>query len=194
MAQVPSFPVAPPSTVVGFLGSLCGQFPKDMHKAVGASEFAYGWLRRPAGRGIVMFKDHVNASFQGPLKEAMARLTKKKNGESTRPVLREIFYDMDYRIVVRGPYAERVQQALEHDERRGILYLGGSTDIVHTVDAECDGSSEWVVPVDGLIGFRLPVNTGRGASTISAQYRVFRFNPATPEIPDKAWMSLSAAF
>lgn len=161
----PTFAVAPPSTVRGFLESLCGSTCGSFE-----GEFAYGWLRDPQGYGLLHRRVQVWAS--GGMKPRLER---------NRTINVEMLFDVAYAVAVRGPWADRVRAALEGDvERFGVLYLGESTDLVTWIaplNGDASNGVRWVVPGTSL---RLPVVSGRGYDSITAAYGTFDIREGEP--------------
>lgn len=168
-----TYPIAPPSTVVGFLESLCGV---ESGTLVGDTQVAMGFVRRPQGHGILLRKDHSWAS--GGIKP-----TTGGKAENIRAALHETLFFISYRIAVRGPFVERIRAAMAGDvDRYGVLSLGESEDAVDWICEE-DGRAEWLVPGSA---FTLPVKAGRGYKTINPVFQNFDFIESdTP--PEMAW-------
>lgn len=110
-----------PSTIPGFLESLCGDLFGTFQ-----GEFAYGQVRPPLGHGKILRSDHL--------------------GNKSRPTYWEIFFDVHYQIAVRGPYERSIREALEGRRTRfGILTLGTSDDEVYHL-TESHREADWIVP------------------------------------------------
>ena len=152
LSTVPTYPIAPPSTVLGFLEAICC----DELGALSASgsSMAYGWIKRPSGKGTLLGLNHVRLSDRG---------VGGRVAVGQRPVHRERLYNMIYRIVVQGSYAERIPKGLAGelgvDEGAGI-YLGISDDVVSRI-AEGEAETEWLVPGHSLwLPTRVPPKEG----------------------------------
>lgn len=170
-----TFPIAPPSCIRGFLESMCGT-PQGSFRGA----FAYGYLRPPEGHGLLVRRAHVYSSsgIKGEARGALA--------ETIRVVKVDTLFDLSYRVDVRGSWEARVRAALAGDVARfGVLSLGESTDLVTWLD-ECpsDTPAQWVVPGSRMA---LPVRSGRGFDTVSAEYATFDFGTAP------SWFSVEAS-
>jgi len=177
MGKITSYPVAPPSTVVGFIESLCG-----MESGTFRGSFGYGWVKRPAARGFLLRKDHAWSSAGDPGKDNLF----PTNSEVLRPVSREMFYDFALRVIVRGPFVKRIQEALRGSVKRyGVLCLGESDNAVSWLQ-EGQEAAEWVVPGSRML---LPVKAGRGYQTIRPVYGSFDYAEAQAEPPETAWLA-----
>ena len=115
---VPSYPIAPPSTIRGFLESLCGKQYGEFKDLV----FTYGYRSEPEGRGLILRKDSVWSSSG-----------LKGSGELKRPLHHETFFGMHYWIRVEG-LDGLLREALQGEAPRfGPLFLGESADLVTNV-------------------------------------------------------------
>lgn len=178
MGLARSYPIAPPSTMAGFVESLCGA-PLGAFRSSG-STLAYGWASRPTGHAILLQRMHTLASQPDPVSG------KSKMTESTRPYHRECLVNMTYRITVRGPFADRIRRALDGDvDRTGVLSLGDSDDMVDWI-TESTEPAEWLVPGTSL---RLPTRVPRNYACIQAEKQSFDLTPLSEDVPDTAWMS-----
>ncbi len=174
-----SFELAPPTTVMGFLESLCGEESGSFGPE---NQVAIGLVNPNQGHGFLARKDHNWNS--GGIKPKSGGA-----GEDIRMVLRETHFFLSYRISVRGPYAEKIRKALNGEvDRYGVLSLGESGDVVDWLCEET-GDANWLVPGTQVV---LPVKTGRGYGTMDTVYRSFDFTDAG-EPPEAAWLNLAAA-
>jgi CRISPR-associated Cas5-like protein len=191
MGRTASFPVAPPSTIKGFLESLMGE--------VGAMEgnrFAYGLASGPTGKGFLLRRDTVWTSG------VKVRVPKRKNGEAVlngdgspkmvqrhppkgRPTTRETMFHLVYRVTVEGDVEDRVRDAL-HNATGGGTYLGESDNPIWWID-ESDPMAKWVVPGTAMA---LPLKSGYGFGKVSPVYRGWDFSDESREIPDGAWIDV----
>ena len=206
-AVAATFPIAPLSTVRGFIESLCGEGFQTFQ-----GRLAYGWLRHPEVMGRMYRTAHVWASpvFFGVFRCATCgakcrmRLPKKKleekdhpvchgptvlegkvapkGDEGTRTIHVETMFDLSYAVLVDDPVWEaKIRKALAGEvERYGTLYLGESSDQVCWLDevSLADLSYvQWVVPGDA---FSLPVRAGRGYHDLGAVYAKFDLKQGEP--------------
>lgn len=148
---VASFPIAPPSTIRGFLAALSGLSTQDLLDL----KFSYGYRKPPEGRGQLLRKAAVWASKTAP-----------QVGETIRPLLIDTFFGMQYWITVEGDVSDRIRQVLHGDGERpkgGYLYLGESSDLVTSVresnDKKDAGGGCMVVPGRKVV---MPWISGRG--------------------------------
>lgn len=154
-----SFPIAPPSTMRGFLESNVGS-----ESGTFEGEFAYGWLRRPLGHSRMLRRIQAETSAA---KFISVRDGKERIGMMARPIFVDTLFDLSYCVMVRGPWVARCREALAGNvERYGVLSLGESTDIVSWVGElpEPPPSVQWVVPGQQMV---LPVKSGRGFSNLT---------------------------
>ena len=177
------FETVPPSTVAGFLESLCGREFGDFARS--GSRVAYGETRKPAGSGKILRKDAVVTNPQGGFDEAIG------NKNSQRPIFHETLYDLEYRMDIEGPYADLVTKAVKGEiPRKGVLCLGESDDLVDSVRVvEEPIETNWVVSVtrgEGQVW--LPVRVWRFRDKVRPNYGTFkRVKSLTP--PETAWLT-----
>lgn len=175
--RAPSFPVAPPSTVRGFLESLVGDAPGSFQ-----GKFAYGFLQRPVAHGHILQKAHVwSSSGQKPVTKGISYRM-----ETVRPILVEVWYDLIYAVRVEGPWEDRIRAALAGEvDRYGVLYLGNSDNIItwlDTYDGE-DSSVEWVVPGTAIpLPVRTPTLRERNFKNMETVYDVFDIKTGEPHL------------
>jgi CRISPR-associated Cas5-like protein len=173
-----SFPLAPPSTMRGFIESLCALPHGSLDGET--TQFAYGFINDPEGRGDLFRKDHIfSTSGVGKMKEAI------------RPVHRETMFGLTYRVAIRGALVPLIRKMLNGDtaaiaRRWGVLYLGESDDTVQWL-AEEAGEARWLVPGQQHI---LPTKAGRGYNVLRPTYGCFDMVDATAELPEEAWLAL----
>lgn len=173
MGRVRSYPIAPPSTIQGFLESLIGR------EGPLSWNYAYGWLRQPSAKGEILRTDHVWSS---------SGLKNDQRGEHTRPLVHERFYDFSLLVAVSGTREDEIRASLRGEvSRYGNLSLGTSEDLVSV--SELDGITqpvEWVVPGNRMA---LPIRATKGYGNLNPQYRGFSFAIPGTCIPDTAWIS-----
>lgn len=167
-----TFPVAPPSTVFGFLESLAGQTQGGL---TGIS-VSYGMTRAPAGRGHLTSTSHVIANTN-------------INGEkhaiwSTRMVSQVVDFDAEYVIAVRGDDASlgRIRDAIRGDiPRQGVLSFGPSDNRIVSLKIvdEIPPTDYWVTPTDAGLGFPLSLRVVMGTN-IDTVFRSYRFSRVDP--------------
>jgi CRISPR-associated Cas5-like protein len=163
-----SYPIAPPSTVRGFVESMCAQGCGTFR-----GHIAYGWRHRPDTEGRICRHIHVCVSGDVP--------------NAVRPVLVETLFDPSYIVLVDAPEWEaKIRESLAGTlDRYGTLYLGESSDQVtwteELTDSEDWAHTEWVTPGPGI---PLPIKSGRGYDDNSARYATFNIQPGEP-----AWIS-----
>lgn len=173
-----TFPLAPPSTVRGFIESLCALPLGSLDGET--TQFAYGFIDDPEGRGDLFRKDHIfSTSGVGKMKEAI------------RPVHRETLFGVTYRVAIRGALVPLIRKMLAGDmtevnRRWGVLYLGESDDTVQWL-AEEPGPARWLVPGRQHI---LPVKAGRGFNVLRPTYNTFDQLDSSEETPEEAWLVL----
>lgn len=169
-----SFPIAPPSTIVGFLESLIG-----VERGAGVGRFAYGWEQPPGGQGAILRVDHVwsSSGTKGRARGAKA--------EATRPVRHETFVDLAYQIAAEGPWEQQLEAAIDVGAPRfGVLSLGESDDAVwwlHRVDRP----AQWVVPGDQMLLIR---RSGQGYDRVNPLWAKFALTEMADNVPREAWM------
>lgn len=209
------YPVVPPSTVHGFLESLAGvvtgpdapQEKDDFLLALPSSQgtprygfkgrrlpgsLSYGWLPNrkgifgPGGKMRLLTSATV---FTGSGKKEEAR---------SRPVFEDRLLDVRYLVVFEG--SEEDVQLLRSSVqgkilRKGPLYLGTSTDMVHslTLHEEIPGSVKWVVKGHQMC---LPLSTPRkeprrAFSQLATTYGRFSYRQSDT-VPDNAKITLPA--
>lgn len=168
---VATFPIAPPSTIRGFLESLCGLSGGQFVD----TEFTYGFRAVPEGRGQLLRKALVWSS------------SAPKKGTVSRPLHYDTFFGVRYWITVQGD-TNLIQKALNGDVERkigGPLYLGESFDLVtsvYEVDAVQDeGGGCTVVPGRAVV---MPWISGRGFGLRNAVMRAYALAPlrASPTV------------
>ena len=186
-----TLPVVPPSTVQGFLESFVGASYRTFEGA-----FAYGRIRPPTGRGLILRQAHVWASPRSVKENKRARDAVRARGvwvsggkesrgdrEGTRTIKIETLIDPSYCILVDGPWESRVRAALDgKGDCYGVLYLGESSDIVHWVGEMLDPTDqvEWLVPGTEMV---LPTKAARGYHNMDSTYGTFDLRVGRP-----AWM------
>jgi hypothetical protein len=162
---VPTFPIAPPSTIRGFLCILAGLNPAT-HPDL---EFEYGYTRQPAGRGTLLRQAHVAAS-KNP--EVL--------GELIRPVYFDTFFDVRVWIRIKDPTLAATIRARLADGWGGApLYLGESYDLVSAVyEADTEGD-EGDQPTKVVPGQQVALiwKSGYGWGNHTAQYRAYDLVP-----------------
>lgn len=212
-----SHPIAPISTMRGFLESLMGEGNGSFE-----GEFAYGFLHEPGGHGMLYRKSQVwvsdgtpgsvKALFRDPEGnihyqrkvvveskgkprntwvdldgipteedgEVRIKTLAGANSESIRPFHIETFFDLTYIVLIKGPQAAKIREAIAGNvERFGVLYLGTSDDAVTWV-GEYEGSLEavqWVVPGTTI---PLTITAPYGYGNYSAEYGSFDLNIGEP--------------
>lgn len=137
MAHHVTKPFAPPSTVKGFIESMCGK-PRDTLDG----EYAYAYLGCE-GRGSKLRTSHVWLSGAPGLSYAE---NKKYRNEHQRPTHVDFLYRPSYVVCVRGECADLVRRAYKQGvPRTGVLSLGTSDDGV--IDVRDVGEEEvpWIV-------------------------------------------------
>ncbi len=195
MTRTPSFPVAPPSTIKGFIEALVGK--------VGAMEenrFAYGLASDPTGMGYLLRKDTVwttsGADVKVPSwnKKGEARSEpdgsiKMINGKApvSRPTMRETHFHLTYRVVVEGPLEDALRASLTEPSGGG-RYLGESDNPIWWLE-EGTPATRWIVPGSSM---PLPLKSGYGFNSISPVYRGWDFSNPSEEIPKEAWIEQDA--
>lgn len=180
MGVARTYPIAPPSTMVGFLESLCG-LPVGAFRASG-SKLAYGWANggRPKGFATLLQRMHVMAN---PTDNQMKAL---KCREGQRPFHRECHFDMAYRVSVSGSFENLIRKSLVGEAKRaGVVSLGDSDDMIDWIE-ESSASAEWLVPGTSLF---LPIMSPRNTANVQAVRGTFDFTSLTVDVPDKAWMT-----
>jgi len=156
----PTYPIAPPSTIQGFLESMAG-CPWQSFKG----SFFYGWEHLPRGRGRATRRVTV---WSSPNKGR----DKSLGDQGVRCINLDILYDISYIIVVNGEWEQKLRDSLAGKiSRTGILYLGESSDLVNVF--EIPNPPEGVLWVTPGASHTLPVKTGRGYDNISVAYRSF---------------------
>ena len=164
---VATFPIAPPSTIRGFLESLCGLNFGDFNDL----SFSYGYRATPEGRGQLLRRASVWASTPP-----------HQTGEVVRPLKFDTFFGLQYWIRVEGAIAvEIVQKALRGNMPRelgGPLFLGESGDLVSSVR-----ELGYIEPAEGACEVvagktvALPWRSGRYYGTRNAAYRCYDLRP-----------------
>lgn len=180
MGVVRTYPMAPPSTMTGFVESLCGK-PVGAFKAT-ESEMAYGWALdgRPKGFATLLQRMHVVANQT----DAFAK--EHKITEGVRPYHRECLFYMIYRVTVKGPFAELIRKALVGDvERTGVLSLGDSDDMVDWISESVE-PAEWLIPGQTMA---LPICTPGTYANVQAIRGRFDLSASMVNVPDTAWMT-----
>lgn len=155
-------PIAPPSTVRGFLQALC------QHGWTG--QFNYGLAQSPQGISCNTRQRHV-VSNQDKNPDASPR--DSITGLNIRTVREEILYDLIYTIKVKGLAAHIVRAALKGDiEYKSLLYLGTSEDTVDWMEeiTEINPNTRWICAGTTM---SLIVRSERGYKTINPQYNTF---------------------
>ena len=154
---VGTFPIAPPSTIRGFLGAL-GAFQGLPYEA--DPKFRYGFVRPPLGRGQILRKAAVWASKP-----------KEQLGNTIRPLFFDTLFDLHYWI--------EVETDSEIDlDNSSADYLGESYDrvtAIYKLDSIPKGAT-MIVPGRTLA---LPWRSGHGYGTHNAEYRAWDLVPAS---------------
>jgi CRISPR-associated Cas5-like protein len=170
---VATFPIAPPSTIRGFLESLCGLSGGQFVNMA----FTYGYRAAPEGRGRLLRKASVWASKGEGV----------EGDPPQRPLHFDTFWGMKYWITVTGPEVALIVRALDGDVERkigGPLYLGESSDIVTSVrplpDVIDEGGGCTVVPGRTIV---MPWISGRGYGIRNAVLRAYDLGPIRPPPP-----------
>lgn len=163
VAEAPSFPIAPPSTIQGFIESLCGA--AGLERGSFRGKYAYGMYANPLG-------------FSNNIQQVHIRSTSYKDTPTKFEGIRIIrvprFHDLQYCLLIEGPWEDRVLSALQGDiDRFGILSLGSSSDMVSWLDI--DTSNEPVSWVTHGGRMRLITKSGRGWDNLSTTYGGFSF-------------------
>lgn len=185
LAVIRTFPIAPPSTVVGFLESMVGEESGAFRAS--ESRFAFGWVQRPRGRGEILRTDHVWATGQVLSGNADPQKQKRHGAamEGQRPTKRETLFHMEYQFAVDGPFEDLIHKGIAGDvSRYGVLSLGESEDAIGWLD-EGSKDAEWLIPGSR---FALPVVAPKGYGILNPTYRGFDFSPPQKEVPDEAWL------
>jgi hypothetical protein len=120
--RVASYPIAPPSTMRGFLESFCGLSYGRFSDLV----FDYGYRAAPGGHGYVLRRCTV-----------WTTATPEVLGETLRPLNFETYCWLRYWVQVQDGYEEQLlRRALRGAVPRGIggpLFLGESSDLVTSI-------------------------------------------------------------
>ncbi len=174
-----SYPICSPSTMAGFVESMCGE-QRGVFRA-SSSELAYGWVKRPSGHGLLVRREQAIANQpQGSLIKSLG------STEGWRPVKRECWFDMEYRLTVRGVFEDKMWLAmLGQVVRTGVLSLGDSDDAVNWI-AATDVATEWLVPGQS---FSLPLRVPTSWSDLQSVQQQFTMTKPASEVPESAWMS-----
>lgn len=192
MGTTYSFPICPPSTLIGALESLCGD-ERGAFKASG-SQVAFGWAQRqdgspgrPKGMSNLLRVDHV-WSNNGVKVDANGHYDPdgKDTCENRRPTKHQTFYDLVYQVVVKGPYEARLRAALRGEHSRyGVVSLGESENGINWISEDKITPTEWLVPGNRLA---LPIEAPKEYKTIQPVYRGFALTPTQIDIPTPAWL------
>ena len=132
VGEMLTYPIAPPSTIRGFLESFCGK-PYGTFKDI---DFAYGYCSQPGGFGLLFQKRSVWSSSGVKIPSATAKSGLKNTKETKRPIRVATYFDMDYWIEIQG-LDEVLEQALAgtiEREEGGPLFLGESSDLVSSIE------------------------------------------------------------
>jgi len=159
-------PVPFPTTVKGFLESMCGDPPGCF-----SGKFAYGQLHEPGGRGKVTQYDHTINTSGKP---------------QPKPSHWEVLVGVAYQVVVDGDYEDRIRASLGGEVSRfGVLSLGTSDDEVWEIQ-EAQEPARWVVP-----GKKYPliIRAGTSYKERTPKYRKFDLTDFQEVVPDSAWMT-----
>lgn len=180
MGNAPTFPIAPPSTIRGFIESLCGK-----ERGWFTGKVAYGWLGRdgegvfePLASGSLLRKAHVwsSSGMKGP--------GKTKYGQVTRPIHVHTMFDLHYRILIDADEEQEqvIRAALRGEvDRYGVLSLGESDDVVSWMAEDVsDTPVRWVVSGHMM---PLPVKSGQGYNNINPTIKMFDYGDE-PEFID----------
>jgi CRISPR-associated Cas5-like protein len=143
-----SFPFAPPSTIQGFIESLCGMGPNSFD-----GKFCYGVATKPRGKGN-FFK--LGTYW---LNEKIDE--QQYNIAGVRPITWETYIDPSYIVGIEGPMEEKVKKSLNGEvERFGILSLGTSDDEVYSIKIVENAQCQWIreggkhiLPIESPKGF-----------------------------------------
>lgn len=178
---VASFPIAPPSTVRGFLESLCGLSGGQFAD----TKFSYGYRASPEGRGQLLRKASVWASKA--MEKIDGKWVPKQLGETLRPLHFDTLFGMKYWIRVEGAETALIHRALLGEVERkigGPLYLGESSDLVTSVREtdviENEGGGCTVTPGRTVV---MPWVSGRGYGTRNAVMRAYDLIPLPSPTP-----------
>lgn len=184
MGLAKTYPIAPPSTIIGFLDSLCGSGNKSYFRE-GINKLAYGYLRAPLGIGTIVRLDSVWAKVKAAelvgLTPADAKML-KASSEKYRPTKRETLWGLKYRIVVEGDLEDRIRQYLAGDDQgTGGLWLGESNNMVLSVVESVETTPvRWISP-DPRGTLRMPTWVPHGFANRNSTMERFRFSEATEE-------------
>lgn len=128
-----SFKVPPPSTIRGFIESLCG-----MELNTFKGKLSYGIVAPPKGKGNILKLGTYwsNEMFEG----------KNENTAGQRPVVWETYFDCSYIIGVQdSEFEPLIQSSLNGQTKRfGILSLGTSDDEVYFIKITETPFCRWV--------------------------------------------------
>lgn len=180
-----SYEIAPVSTLVGFLESACGE------TGTFEGRFAYGWSRRPLGRGVLLRQCFKQVSNVPGAPKGSPKVT-----EAMTPTKVETWYDMVYQVAVQGPWEEKLRQGFQGNlPRFGVLSLGESENGILNIREDVLNDTEWLVPGHELALPIQPPNSPLKSGTPDKQYttlispqRMFRLSSPMGEIPEEAWI------
>lgn len=162
------FPIAPPSTIQGFLESLMG-----LASGTFPGSFSYGQVGDFQGFGVLLRRAHVWSSSN---KVKIGNVTHKF--EVSRPIHIPTYFGCTYVIAVKD-VGDLLDRALKGDvDRFGILSLGESDDVVTWLQqiGTLPEDISWVEE-GGTVA--LPVKSGRGYTNLNAVYGQFNIKSET---------------
>lgn len=166
--EAASFPIAPPSTLRGFIESLAGQ-----ERGWFQGEVAYGWAPNedgsyePLGSGTML--QQATQGSAGFRKEFGSWF-------SFRPIHKPLILRPRYRVLIKASEAQETQirKGMEGEaDRYGILCLGKSDDVVNRLEeVPEDAPALWLTDGNAL---RLTVGTTTGFRNYSPVYKTFDY-------------------
>lgn len=168
LCEAPVFPIAPPSTVRGFIESLCGR-----ERGWFEGEVAYGWLEEPLGQGTLLRTNHAWSS-SGAVSKTNPH--GNKTGSMTRPIHVSKVFRPRYHICIRASEEQEavIREALKGNvPRSGVLSLGESDDMVSWMrEVNMDAPTKWVVEGGDM---PLTTHTDRGYHRHNPTTQQFQF-------------------
>lgn len=179
-AVAQTFPIAPPSTIKGFLESLAGD-------PIGSfsGKFGYGQISKPLGFGVLPHKASYASSSD--------------SGEVRRFIKKVVFYGIRLSIAVDSPAIEsKIVKALKifppvpslgQECQQNVLYLGESEDLVNWIWLGKETPTEWIVPGTRMA---LPYLTVWGYKNLCPKYQMWDFTQKEVAVPESAWISYLA--
>ena len=185
-----SFETVPPSTLTGCLESLCGRNFGEFAKE--GNTLVYGKTREPQGRGKILRTETQKFEPKGyelTLERGVHKV--KSSSQWVRPVFNEVLFDVEYRVVVKGPWVESglLDNALVGAvPRKGILCLGESDDVV-TALTKAEPATQWLLPVPYWESqMHLPLKVNKNKSVPRPLYGYFKWSAPSVEVPEGAWL------